>query len=220
MERRCRRRCRRRGVQWSGRCILSLSHPHATTPPMRGVSSPNRADAVGTRRRHTASPENGMTRPGPNERPSSHTGSHPRVRAGAVLSPEGGNQRKCEQTACIKRRCRCLQWRQEQNLHGLVSGELACVCRTASFRQRRTLALGSRCDSRDFGPLRLILHAVPGPARRGRALALVLFATCSLLCRFLSLLLALRCTGTTPPSPGSPSAVKKGEARSARGRAR
>ena len=115
---------------------------------------------------------------------------------------------------------RHLRWRQEQNLHGLVSGELACVCRTASFRQRRTLALGSRCDSRDFGPLRLILHAVPGPARRGRALALVLFATCSLLCRFLSLLLALRRTGTTPPSPGSPSAVKKGEARSARGRAR
>ena len=91
-----------------------------------------------------------------------------------------------------------------------MSGELACVCRTASFRQRRTLALGSRCDSRDFGPLRLILHAVPGPARRGRALALVLSATCSLLCRFLSLLLALRCIGTTPPSPGSPSAVKKG----------
>ena len=112
------------------------------------------------------------------------------------------------------------QWRQEQNLHGLVSGELACVCRTASFRQRRTLALGSRCDSRDFGPLRLILHAVPGPARRGRALALVLSATCSLLCLFLSPLLDPRCTGTTLALQGPPTAVKKGEARSARGRAR
>ena len=100
--------------------------------------------------------------------------------------------------------------RQEQNLHGLVSRELACVCRAASFRQRRTHALGSRCDSRDFGPLRLILHAVPGPARRGRALALVLSATCSLLCLFLSLLLDPRCTGTTLALQGPPTAVKKG----------
>ena len=84
------------------------------------------------------------------------------------------------------------------------------MCRTASFRQRRTLALGSRCDSRDFGPLRLILHAVPGPARRGRALALVLSATCSLLCLFLSLLLDPRCTGTTLALQGPPTAVKRG----------
>ena len=92
------------------------------------------------------------------------------------------------------------------------------MCRTASFRQRRTLALGSRCDSRDFGPLRLILHAVPGPARRGRALALVPSVTCSLLCRFLSPLLDPRRTGTTLALQGPPTAVKKGEARSARGR--